>query len=118
MENSKFCTVVDVDGRTSLVEPAASSPNDPNAGVQWGVVELTRNSDCIFANTSHVNFVDLILSMPLQSGGQAKSVGGIDADAVNLICSASAKQTAIDGHPWDNLCMTDLHGQNISHCAY
>ena len=111
--NLRFYTVMDGNGRPSLVEPSSSNPNDPNAGTHWGFVELTWNKSGVFANISYVDFVGLALSMSLHSGGESQSAGGLHADAVDLICSALTKQTAVDGHPWDSLCMADAYGKNI-----
>ncbi|CAF9920633.1 MAG: hypothetical protein GOMPHAMPRED_002096 [Gomphillus americanus] len=111
--NLKFYTVLDGNGNPSLVEPSSANPNDPNAGVNWGFVELTWNAAGVFANISYVDFVGLILSMSLAASGQTQYAGGLNSNAVNLICAALSRQASQDGQPWGDLCMADGSGNNL-----
>lgn len=110
----QFFTVRDGNGHPSLVEPSAANPNDPSAAVNWGFVELTWNSAGVFANISYVDFVGLVLSMALTTTrGTTQSAGGLNSNAVNIICQALTAQARRDGQPWDDLCMANAAGQNL-----
>ncbi|RYP49335.1 hypothetical protein DL768_004960 [Monosporascus sp. mg162] len=110
-----FFTVMDGNGLPQLVEPSAANPEDPSAGINWGFVELTNTADAgIWANISFVDFVGLILSMSLTLGsGETQMVEGLRGDALPLICDELAAQTAIDGQPWDQMCVRDGSGNPL-----
>jgi len=98
-------------GVPQLVEPSAVNPSDPSAAVNWGFVELTWTPDGgIYANISYVDFVGLPVGMYLNATDGNQSALGVNRDAVAEICADLAAQTAIDGQPWDSLCVTDSKG--------
>jgi hypothetical protein len=96
----------------ALVEPSAVNPADPSANVNWGFVELTWGQGIgIYANISYVDFVGLPLGMELlNAAGYIQSAHGVTAGAVNKICNELTEQAAMDGQPWDQLCMVDASG--------
>ena len=104
--------IVQTSNGASLVEPSAVNPSDPNAGVNWGFVELTNTEEGgLFANISYVDFVGLVLGMILQvAGAPTQSALGLQANAVSQICSDLTAQASLDGQPWNQLCMTTASG--------
>ncbi|KAK6070480.1 glucanase b [Seiridium cupressi] len=101
-------------GGTQLVEPSFSNPSDPSAAINWGFVELTYTADGIWANLSFVDFVGLVMGMSLTLGsGEVQTRKGLKADAITGICNALVAQTAIDGQPWNELCVTDSNGKAL-----
>ncbi|KAI0018168.1 glycoside hydrolase family 64 protein [Xylariomycetidae sp. FL0641] len=107
-----FYTVLAGDGSSAVVEPSPANPEDPSAGVNWGFVELTNTETAgIYANISFVDFVGLVISMALSLGsGETQTVQGLRNGAVADICADLAAQTAADGQPWDEMCITDAAG--------
>ena len=105
--------VVDAGGATGLVEPSAVSPTDPSAGINWGFVELTNNDAGIYADISYVDFLGMPLGISLQSTDGTQAAQGVAADAISGVCSALQAQAAVDGAPWDELCVTDSAGSLI-----
>lgn len=99
----------------SLVQPAAVNPQDPSAAVNWGFVELTNNETWgLYANISYVDFVGLILGMSMtETNGHTQSALGLQPDAVASICASLKAQTAKDGQPWGDLCVTGLDGKPL-----
>jgi len=110
----QFFTVQGESG-PSLVEPSAVNPSDPSADINWGFVELTWTEDGgVFANVSYVDFVGLVLGMSLTcSDNSVQEALGLQTSAVSSICSDLAAQAAIDGQPWDDLCVTGTGGQPL-----
>lgn len=105
---------VEVNGLTSLVEPSFANPNDPSAGVNWGFIEFTNNAGGIYANISFVDFVGLVMGMSLTlASGVVQTVHGLAAGAMTKICSDLVAQTAVDGQPWDQMCVTDSNGEAL-----
>jgi hypothetical protein len=112
--NLTFYTVLNSDGVVSLVEPLAVNPLDPSGGVNWGFVELSYNNDGLYANISYVDSVGLVLGMSLLSkNGSTQTALGVQATAVSSICNDLIAQAAIDGQPWNELCVTDVNGVAI-----
>lgn len=112
----KFYTVwSDATNGPSLVQPAAVNPQDPSAAVNWGFVELTNNEAWgLYANISYVDFVGLILGMQMtETNGNQQSALGLKPDAVRTICQSLKAQSAKDGQPWGDLCVTGLNGQPL-----
>lgn len=103
-----------VNGETgpSLVEPSAVNPSDPSADVSWGFVELTNSvSAGLFANISYVDFVGLVLGMTLSTASDGiQTALGLQPGAVASICADLIAQSASDGQPWGDLCVTDTSG--------
>ncbi|GAB7338757.1 hypothetical protein MBLNU457_5467t1 [Dothideomycetes sp. NU457] len=110
----QFFTVQGESG-PSLVEPSAVNPSDPSADVNWGFVELTwTEAGGVFANVSYVDFVGLVLGMSLTcSDNSVQEALGLQTSAVASICNDLAAQAAIDGQPWDDLCVTGTTGQPL-----
>ncbi|KAH6639982.1 glucanase B [Truncatella angustata] len=99
---------------TQLVEPSFANPADPSAMVDWGFVELTYTADGIWANLSFVDFVSMVLGMNLRLGsGEVQARKGLKAGAVESICKALNAQTAVDGQPWGDMCITDGSGNPL-----
>lgn len=111
----QFFAVAGVNGAPSLVEPSAVNPKDPSADVNWGFVELTNTEEGgLYANISYVDFVGLVLGMELLVGdGSKQSASGLQATAVQSICSALEQQASSDGQPWDKLCLADSSGNPL-----
>ncbi|OBT70343.1 hypothetical protein VE03_00327 [Pseudogymnoascus sp. 23342-1-I1] len=103
--------VVDAGGKAGLVEPSSTNPDDPSSGSNWGFVELTNNADGIYADVSYVDFVGMPLGLSLQSEDGVQTVKGTSRNAVSEVCSALQAQAAIDGAPWDALCVKDQAGK-------
>ncbi|KXJ93533.1 hypothetical protein Micbo1qcDRAFT_223160 [Microdochium bolleyi] len=104
-----FHVVTSDRGGTTLVEPSVANPDDPSASLNWGFIELTNLAAAgIFANISFVDFVGLVMAMKLTlSSGETQQVRGLEgAGAVQAICDAMCAQAAIDGQPWDAMCVT------------
>ncbi|KAI9827983.1 MAG: hypothetical protein M1819_006826 [Sarea resinae] len=110
-----FFVLEDESGGTSVVTPSSVNPDDPNAGVNWGFVELTNTADGgLYANISYVDFVGLILGMELLAGdGSTQTAQGLSANAVSEICGALATQGSSDGQPWGSLCQSDSSGNYL-----
>ncbi|KFY47292.1 hypothetical protein V494_00047 [Pseudogymnoascus sp. VKM F-4513 (FW-928)] len=102
--------VVDAGGKPGLVEPSSTNPDDPSAGSNWGFAELTNNEGGIYADISFVDFVGMPIGLTLKSADGVQTVLGTDSEAVAGVCSALKEQAAIDGAPWDALCVTDEAG--------
>lgn len=102
--------IVDAGGRAGLVEPSSTNPADPSAGSDWGFVELTNNAGGIYADVSFVDFVGMPLGLSLKSRDGVQTVQGTSTNAVSEVCSALQAQAAIDGAPWDALCVKDASG--------
>ncbi|PHH79942.1 hypothetical protein CDD80_3394 [Ophiocordyceps camponoti-rufipedis] len=99
-----------------MVQPSAVNLQDPSAGVNWSFAELTyTRQGSIFANISYVDFVGLVLSMALRerNGKGTQTVRGLDASAVNRICSSMVSQSGSDGFPWSRLCVAGEDGTPI-----
>jgi hypothetical protein len=105
--------VVDAGGATGLVEPSATNPSDPSAGLNWGFVELTNNDGGIYADISYVDFLGMPLGISLQSADGTQAAKGVAAGAISGVCSALQAQGAADGAPWGDLCVTDTSGNLI-----
>jgi hypothetical protein len=109
----RFFTVTS-GGSTQLVEPAAPNPADPSSTVNWGFVELTFNADGMYANISFVDFVGLVMGMRLTLGsGDVQTIKGLRQGAVAGICADLKTQAALDGQPWDQLCVLDASGKEL-----
>jgi hypothetical protein len=104
---------VDAGGVTGLVEPAGDNPSDPSAGINWGFVELTNGDAGIYADISYVDFVGMPLGISLLSEDGTQTYGGVPANGVSEICAALVAQAAVDGAPWNELCMYDAAGALI-----
>lgn len=101
-------------GGTQLVEPSFANPNDPSSMVNWGFLELTYLADGIWANLSFVDFVSLVMGMRLTLGsGEVQTRRGLVAGAINNICNDLIAQTAIDGQPWNEMCVTGDNGDPL-----
>ncbi|KAK4545662.1 hypothetical protein LTR36_002615 [Oleoguttula mirabilis] len=88
-----------------LVQPSSTNPEDPNAGTNWGFVELTNSASELYADLSYLDFVGLPLGLSLTVGdGSTQTAEGVSPAAVSSICSALVAQTAVDGQPWGDLC--------------
>lgn len=88
-----------------LVQPSSTNPEDPNAGTNWGFVELTNSASELYADLSYLDFVGLPLGLSLVAGdGTTQTAEGVEPNAVASICSALIAQSAIDGQPWGSLC--------------
>lgn len=102
-----FFSLVAGDGAISLVEPSFSNPSDPSAGLNWGFIELTNNEGGIYTNISFVDFIGLVMSMRLTLGsGEIQTVQGLEPTALEQICQGLKDQAAVDGQPWDKMCVT------------
>ena len=104
----KFFTVYSsATGNPGLVQPSSTNPEDPNAGLNWGFVELTNTAAELYADLTYLDFVGLPLGLQLTAGdGTTTTVQGTNADAVTNICNALTAQAASDGQPWGDLCQT------------
>lgn len=101
-------------GGIQLVEPSFANPNDPSSAVNWGFVELTYLANGIWANLSFVDFVSLVMGMRLTLGsGEVQTRQGLVAGAINDICNDLIAQTAVDGQPWNEMCVTDGIGNPL-----
>lgn len=110
----QFFMVNDGLGNPSLVEPSSTNPKDPNAGIQWGFVELTNTASGLYANISYVDFVGLPLGMSMVAGdGSVQSAKGVQANAVTNVCNDLIAQAERDGQPWDQLCQVDSAGNPL-----
>ncbi len=111
----KFYTVVDGGGVVQLVEPSFANTHDPNAGLNWGFIELTLTKDkTIYANLSFVDFVGMLLGMSVTLGnGQTLKVPGLKPGSMADICKGLVAQAASDKQPWDHMCVTDASGQPL-----
>lgn len=110
----QFYSVLGANGMPSLVEPSAVSPRDPSANVSWGFVEFTLNEAGIYADISFVDFMGLPLGIILESENtNIQSALGPEVGSVQDICNDLAGQAAIDGQPWDRLCVYNAAGNPL-----
>ncbi|KAH8882000.1 hypothetical protein GQ53DRAFT_798970 [Thozetella sp. PMI_491] len=111
--NLQFYTLLDGGGVVQLVEPSFANSQDPNRNVNWGFVELTVGS-AIFANISFVDFIGLLLGMSVTyADGSVQKVPGLKPGSMSTICKGLTSQAAIDGQPWDKMCVTDSAGNPL-----
>jgi hypothetical protein len=96
-----------------LVQPSVTNPKDPNIDVNYGFAEFSNNAQGIYADVSFVDFLGIPLGLSLQSTSGTQSVKGVGTTAVSDVCSALKAQAAIDGAPWDDLCVTDAKGNLV-----
>ncbi|CAG9953294.1 unnamed protein product [Clonostachys rosea f. rosea IK726] len=101
--------VVSTGSGDGIVQPSHVSSTDPSAGINWGFVELTLNTDgSLFANISYVDFLGLPLGIALSvKGGGTQTAYGVSAGSVAAVCSALKTQGNRDGYPWAGLCQTN-----------
>ncbi|KAI7440146.1 glycoside hydrolase family 64 protein, partial [Hortaea werneckii] len=110
----QFYTVLGENGMPSLVEPSVVNPRDPSANVSWGFVEYTLNEAGIYADISFVDFMGLPLGIILESETTTvQSALGPEIGSVQNICNDLAGQAAIDGQPWDRLCVYNAAGNPL-----
>ncbi|KAI7163673.1 glycoside hydrolase family 64 protein [Hortaea werneckii] len=110
----QFYSVLGANGMPSLVEPSPVSPRDPSANVSWGFVEYTINEAGIYADISYVDFMGLPLGIILESENtNVQSALGPEVGSVQDICNDLAGQAAIDGQPWDRLCVYNAAGNPL-----
>lgn len=103
-----------ISGDNSLVEPSPFNPLDSGAIVNWGFVELTHNTNGVWANISCVDFVGTPLGISLTSRvGTVQTSNGLTANAVETICNDLYVQSLKDGQPWDKLCQKSTTGAPI-----
>jgi hypothetical protein len=109
----QFFMVATSDG-DSIVMPSPVNPSDPSANVNWGFIELTNTSGGIYANTSYVDFVGLVLGMKLtNSDGTSATTPGLQPGSVATICNELVSQAKKDGQIWNKLCMADKNGKPL-----
>lgn len=97
-----------------LVEPTTNNPDDVNADVNWGFIELNfQSSSGLFANLSFVDFVGLALGLQLQSDSGVQTRCGVPRDAVERMCKLLKSQAESDGQPWDRLCTRGRDGRPL-----
>ncbi|KAI1127005.1 hypothetical protein F5Y10DRAFT_243685 [Nemania abortiva] len=111
----QFFTLLQADtGKTAIVEPSVSNPEDPSASIKWGFVEFNWDQSQIYANISYVDWVGIAMGMALSLGtNETQVVKGLVAGAVQNICNDLNAQNALDNAGWDKLCMTDGNGNAL-----
>nr|OQO29902.1 hypothetical protein B0A51_03498 [Rachicladosporium sp. CCFEE 5018] len=91
-----------------------TDPTDPDAAVQWGLVEFTSSSKGTFADLTFVDFVGLPSGMSLlKCDGTTATIKSSKAGAIASVCSAMKAQSAKDGRPWSSLCQVDSTGKAL-----
>ncbi|KAI0458894.1 hypothetical protein F5B21DRAFT_458103 [Xylaria acuta] len=110
----QFYTLVNDLGKTAIVEPSVSNPQDPSAAIKWGFVEFNWNNGEIFANISYVDWVGISMGMALTLGtGEVQVVKGLAGGAVQNICNDLNDQNGKDNAGWNQLCMTNGNGEAL-----
>ncbi|KAI1193771.1 hypothetical protein F5X97DRAFT_28542 [Nemania serpens] len=111
----QFFTLLVADtGKTAIVEPSVSNPQDPSASVKWGFVEFNWDQGQIFANITYVDWVGISMGMALAlATGETQVVKGLVPGAAQSICDDLNAQNSKDSAGWDKLCMTDGNGQAL-----
>ncbi|MEU1895429.1 glycoside hydrolase family 64 protein [Streptomyces pristinaespiralis] len=87
----------------SLVEPAFTTPADPNYGRTWSFCEFTFNAQQLYAN---ISYVDLVTALPIGltlTGDATHSVAPLPQGALEKIADDLTAQAGRDGQPWDKL---------------
>ncbi|KAF2770675.1 hypothetical protein EJ03DRAFT_270017 [Teratosphaeria nubilosa] len=104
--NLQFFTVyVSSTGDPGLVQPSSTNPEDPNAGLDWGFIELTNTAAELYADVTYVDFVGIPLGLSLKAGaGTITTAKGVQATAVTTICNALVARQQSTGYPWGDLC--------------
>lgn len=116
-------------GTCGVTEPSAVAFGGPSYNTRFGFVEFTYTKSTtpgmasqVFVNLSFVDFVSLVLGMSLtgesvnggvpnsSTGLQTKTIQGLKPNAISNIFNAMESQTAIDGMPWADMCVTDDDG--------
>ncbi|WP_434597026.1 glycoside hydrolase family 64 protein [Streptomyces sp. A5-4] len=95
----------------SLVEPAFSTPTDPNYSRTWSFCEFTFNPQQLYAN---ISYVDLVTSLPIGltlTGDGTHTVAPMPNGAVQKIADDLVAQAAKDGQPWDKLVTRGSDGE-------
>ncbi|KAL7910349.1 glycoside hydrolase family 64 protein [Trichoderma velutinum] len=108
--------MVKIPNGDGLVQPSQYNLQDPSAGINWGFVELTYNTDkAVYANISYVDFVGMILSMSLSAtdGSATQTTKGLAASALTQICQGLAQQASVDGFPWASMCIANSAGTPV-----
>ncbi|KAI0205944.1 hypothetical protein F4808DRAFT_185639 [Astrocystis sublimbata] len=110
----QFFTLTNDEGKTAIVEPSVSNPEDPSSSIKWGFVEFNWNNGEIYANISYVDWVGISMGMALTLGsGEQQLVKGLVGGAVQNICDDLNAQNGQDNAGWDKLCMTNGNGEAL-----
>ncbi|KAI0402309.1 glycoside hydrolase family 64 protein [Xylaria palmicola] len=110
----QFFTLVTGEGRTAIVEPAPTNPQDPSASIKWGFVEFNWNDGQVYANITYVDWVGISMGMALTlASGQTQIVKGLKGGSVQNICDDLNAQNGKDSAGWDKLCQTNENGEAL-----
>ncbi|CAK3963857.1 Hypothetical predicted protein [Lecanosticta acicola] len=102
---------------SGLVTPDATNEKDASMKVPWGFAEFTFSEKAgLILNPSYVDFAPP-LALELSAEGSTKSTTqvntGLPVDGLARICDMLKAQAAIDGQPWDQLCIRDQDAGKI-----
>ncbi|KIY03395.1 uncharacterized protein Z520_00086 [Fonsecaea multimorphosa CBS 102226] len=108
----QFSVVLGATG-PALVEPSVTGPSQNSTS--WGFVELTYTADgIVYSDISYVDFVSMNLGLVLTGADMGtQTTPGLEPNAIQTLCEGLANQTAADGYPWNELCVTDAQGQPV-----
>lgn len=104
------------DNGTGLVEPSATNKGLPEYNISWQFVEFTYEENNFVLNPSYVDFAAMSLDLTLTSGtGDANqsTVRGLEADALENICTDLKSQSDTDQQSWKDLCLVGGDGNIV-----
>lgn len=99
-----------------FVEPSSTNGALPEYNVTWQFIEFTYGEGNFVLNPSYVDFAAISLDLTVQPGAEGASssqVPGLEAGALDKICSQLEAQSQKDKQNWKNLCLKDGDGNNL-----
>lgn len=100
--------------RDGFVEPSSTNKDLPEYNVIWQFIEFTYGEGKFILNPSYVDFAAMSLDLTVESAkAKMYRVPGLEADALDKICSELRAQTQRDNQSWAAMCLTDGDGHNL-----
>lgn len=99
-----------------FVEPSSTNKALPEYNVIWQFIEFTYGEGNFILNPSYVDFAAMSLDLIVKSAtaeATVYKVPGLEADALDKICSELRDQTQRDNQSWVEMCLTDDDGHNL-----
>lgn len=98
-----------------FVEPSSTNNALPEYNVTWEFIEFTYGQEKLVLNPSYVDFASMSLDLTLYSSSRenGEKIPGLEANALDQICSQLEDQTKEDNQSWGEFCLKDEGGNNI-----
>ncbi|KAL1854395.1 hypothetical protein Daus18300_011494 [Diaporthe australafricana] len=101
---------------TGLVEPSATNKGLPEYNISWQFIEFTYEQNNFFMNPTYVDFAAVSLDLTLTSkkaDANNSTVRGLEAGALENICTDLKSQSVADRQSWEDLCLVGGDGNVI-----